>query len=190
MFTNHSNLIAFPYNTDYTTIQLQLPLILTEIISIDDPVYTFDEVMKGIDLNRYLVILKNDNRGRKGYNPVNLLKAVLFGFMLKGYVSTRELADLCRNDIRFRYLLGNVGCTPTHMTISNFINTYLTSSIEDILNDINKYIFNKCNVNTNVAYIDGTKLEANANKYSWVWKKLLLLIEINYLKSFHHFYLK
>ncbi len=165
---------GFPYNNNYTTIQLQLPLILSEIIDIDDPVYTFDDSRKGIDLKKYLVTNKSDNRGRKGYNPVNLLKVILFGFQLHGYVSTRELEGYCRNDIRFRLILGNSGSTPSHMTISNFINNYLLKSIEDIFKDINNYIFNKCNVNTNITYIDGTKIEANANKYSWVWKNASL----------------
>ncbi len=158
IFTTNINFNDFPYNTNYTTIQLQLPLILTEIISIDDPVYTFDEVMKGIDLNKYLVTDKSDNRGRKGYNPINLLKVVLFGFQLHGNISTREIADLCRNDIRFRYLIGNNGFTPSHTTISNFINNCLVNNIEDIFNEINSYIFDKCNVNTDIAYIDGTKI--------------------------------
>lgn len=37
--------------------------------------------------------------------------------------------------------------------------------------DINAYIFEEKSVDINHCYIDGTKIEANANKYSWVWKK-------------------
>ena len=43
--------------------------------------------------------------------------------------------------------------------------------MEDIFNDINSYIFGQLGVDLDHAYIDGTKLEANANKYTWVWKK-------------------
>lgn len=52
------------------------------------------------------------------------------------------------------------------MTFSNFINDYLTDSIENIFREINYYVIKKDNVD-----LDGTKLEANANKYSWVLKK-------------------
>lgn len=60
---------------------------------------------------------------------------------------------------------------PTFATIGNFIRDELTNSIEDIFISINKVIFEKDNVDINHTYIDGTKIEANANKYTWVWKK-------------------
>ena len=94
-----------PYNTNYTLFQLKLPLILEEIIEIDDPVYTFVNLIEEVNLNKYLVSSKKTCVGRTGYNPLTLFKVVLFAFQLKGYASTREIADLCRNDIRFRYLL-------------------------------------------------------------------------------------
>ncbi len=74
--------------------------------------------------------------------------------MTKGYTSLRELEALCKTDIRFMYLLRNENSTPTHMTFSNFINNYLKCSIEEIFYDINQYIFEKDNVNTDIAYID------------------------------------
>ena len=60
---------------------------------------------------------------------------------------------------------------PSHMTISNFIHKELSSSLEDIFNDINSDIFGRLGVDLERAYIDGTKIEANANRYTWVWKK-------------------
>ena len=39
------------------------------------------------------------------------------------------------------------------------------------LEDINSYIFAKDHVDLQHTYIDGTKIEANANRYTWVWKK-------------------
>lgn len=55
--------------------------------------------------------------------------------------------------------------------LDNFMNCCLADSIEIIFKEINKYIFEQEQVDTEHIYIDGTKLEANANKYSWVWKK-------------------
>lgn len=57
------------------------------------------------------------------------------------------------------------------MTISNFINKYLTDNIENIFKDIMNKIVEINNIDLDNAYIDGTKIEANANKYTWVWKK-------------------
>jgi len=156
---------------NYTPIQLRLPLVFDEDIKFDDPVYTFESVMRNINLIQYIKKDKEETRGRKGYNPITLLKVILFAFQLKGYASTREIEDLCYNDIRFRYLLQNENSFPTHMTIDNFMRNVLVNCIEDIFNEINTYIFNKEHVDLKHLYIDGTKIEANANKYSWVWKK-------------------
>lgn len=154
------------YNNIY---QLKLPLEIEKIIEISDTVYTLCEVMDHIDLNKYLAV-KESRIGRKRYAPEILLKVILFAFMEHGYVSTREIEKLCKTDIRFMYLLQD-NPAPSHMTIDNFMNNCLIISIEDIFAQINEYIFSVENVDTDHIYIDGTKLEANANKYSWVWKK-------------------
>lgn len=57
------------------------------------------------------------------------------------------------------------------MTTDNFMNHCFTYNIVNIFNEINKYIFDVEKVDTDHIYIAGTKLEANANKYSWVWKR-------------------
>lgn len=154
------------YNTPY---QLKLPLEIEKIIEISDPVYTFCEVLNQIDLKRYLVI-KENKTGRKRFDSETLLKVILFAFMEHGYVSVREIEKLCKTDIRFMWLLQD-NDAPSFMTIDNFMNHCLSESISDIFNEINKYIFEQENVDLNHVYIDGTKLVANANKYSWVWKK-------------------
>lgn len=90
--------------------------------------------------------------------------------MENGYVSTRQIEKLCKTDIRFMWLLQDEKA-PSHMTIANFMNNVLCDSIENILSEINAYIFEKDYMDLEDVYIDGTKLNANANKYSWVWKK-------------------
>ena len=154
------------YNTPY---QLKLPLEIEKIIEISDPVYTFCEVLNHIDLKRYLVI-KENRTGRKRFDSETLLKVILFAFMEQGYVSVREIEKLCKTDIRFMWLLQD-NDAPSFMTIDNFMNHCLSESIGDIFIEINKYIFEQENVDLNHVYIDGTKLVANANKYSWAWKK-------------------
>lgn len=63
------------------------------------------------------------------------------------------------------------GATPSYRTFGNFINNEIADSIEEILVAINKEFIQKDNIDLNHLYIDGSKFEANANKYSWVWKK-------------------
>ena len=153
----------------YTPIQLKLPVDFEKIIEIDDSVYTFNEVMDHIDLQKYFVV-KVYKKGRPGYDRVKLLKIVLFAFMEYGYCSVRLIRKLCKTDIRFMWLLDDEEA-PSHMTIQNFIHNELSLSLEEIFNDINSYIFEEEAVDLSHAYIDGTKIEANANKYTWVWKK-------------------
>ncbi len=71
-----------------------LPLFLSDCLDLLDPVLTFDRLMGGIDLNKYLTDIPEYTTGRLRYNPVNMLKTVLFGFMTSGYCSLRELEDM------------------------------------------------------------------------------------------------
>lgn len=146
-----------------------LPMFISDFLDIYDPFLTFDKFMEGIDLAKYLDKLPAHETGRVRYNPVNMLKTVLFGFMTQGYMSLRELEDNCRINIRFMYLMDNE--RPSYRTFGYFINEVLADSIEDIFNEINQKIFEEERVDLNHIYIDGSKFEANANKYSWVWKK-------------------
>jgi len=125
--------------------------------------------MEGIDLSKYLAAVPEHITGRIRYNPVNMLKTVLFGFMTSGYCSLRELEDNCRVNLRFMYLMDRQ--TPSYRTFGYFINEVLRDSIEDIFADINHAIFEEEHVDLQHIYIDGSKFEANANKYTWVWKK-------------------
>ena len=156
-------------NNNYTLRQLKLPLEMEKLIDISDPVYTFCEVMDHIDLSRYFVE-KGCKTGRPRCDEQKLLKVILFAFMEHGICSLRYIEKLCRNDIRYMYLLDGMKA-PSFATFGNMIRKELTDSIEQIFLDMNTYIFEKVHVDLQHTYIDGTKIEANANRYTWVWKK-------------------
>ncbi|MBQ9314497.1 MAG: transposase [Clostridia bacterium] len=157
-------------NRNCTPKQLKLPLEIERIIEISDPVYSFSEIMDCIDLTPYFADKKGCKTGRPRYSYTKLLKIVLFAFMENGYVALRGIEKLCKTDIRYMWLLDDMPA-PTFVTIGNFIKDCLTAKIEDIFLAINKVIFEKEHVDLTHTYIDGTKIEANANKYTWVWKK-------------------
>ena len=146
-----------------------MPILISDYLDICDPVLTFDRFMGEIDLEKYLKNIPKHYTGRFRYDPVNMLKTVLFGFMTKGYISLRELEDQCKINLRFMYLMEHE--TPSYRTFGYFINEVIGDSIEEIFNDINQKIFEKEHVDLQHLYIDGSKFEANANKYTWVWKK-------------------
>lgn len=154
---------------NFTSKQLKLPLDLERIIDISDPVYTFSEVIDHIDLNKYLSE-KGGKIGRPRCEADKMLKVILFAFMEHGYVSLRRLEKLCKTDIRYMWILDEMQA-PSFMTFGNFIKNELFSSIDSIFKAINEYIFKEDHVDLKHIYIDGTKIIANANKYTWVWKK-------------------
>ena len=153
----------------YILEQARMPMFISNFLDPTDMVFTFNEVIRGVDVSKYLKRSDSSNLGRIGYNLVDMFKTVLFGFMDCGYVSLRNLEKKCKTDIRYMWLMHNE--QPTYKTFGNFINYYLKDNIENIFYDITKVLIQKDNVDLVHVYIDGTKLEANANKYTWVWKK-------------------
>ena len=149
--------------------QLKLPLDLEKIIDISDPVYTFSEVIDHIDLRMFFAD-GDCKMGRPKCDQEKLLKVILFAFMENGYCSLRTIEKLCRTDIRYMWLLDDMPA-PTFATFGNFIRNELSKSIDAIFTSVNKYIFEEEKVDLSHVYIDGTKIIANANRYSWVWKK-------------------
>ena len=136
----------------YTPIQLKMPVDMERMIEVTDPVYSFNEVLRHIDLKRYFVE-EEHKTGRPKYDEEKLMKVILFGFMEEGYVSTRRMEKLCKTDIRFLWLLDETPA-PSHMTIDNFINQQLKVCIEEIFLEINQYIFEKEAVDLRHIYID------------------------------------
>ena len=153
---------------DFSPTQGVIPAFLTDYLDICDPVVVFDEIMGRIDIEKYLRPLEQ-RTGRPRYNPVRILKVILFGFMDGGYASLRELEDRCRVDIRYKYLMGQE--MPSYRTFGHFIEDFLEDNAEELFRLINDEIFRQEGTDLTHLYIDGSKLEANANKYSGVWKK-------------------
>lgn len=153
----------------YNPKQTRIPVQIAEKLDICDPVLVFDGIMEEIAIWKYLRPEEYNPIGRPGYNRVNKLKTVLFGFMDKGYISLRELEDNCKVNLRYMYLMD--GETPSYKAFGDFINEELTESVEDIFKAVIAYIREKEGVDMQHLYIDGSKYEANANKYTFVWKK-------------------
>lgn len=110
---------------------------------------------------------QQNETGRDSYNPCRMFAAVLLAFAL-GHDSLREMESACRNDLRFIYVLE--GECPTYATFSNFINKGILPSIKEIYALLTKAIFKACGLAMDTCFIDGTKFEADANRYEFVWK--------------------
>jgi len=154
------------YTENYNTNQLVLPLNLGIILSPKSEVHTYLELMKGIKLEKYFG--NNSNKGRIPKNRVKIMNAILFGYMI-GFRSTRAIEQACINDIRFMYLIEGMAA-PSHTLINNVMNE-IKEKLDSLLLEINQEIIKRENLDLDKLYIDGTKIEADANKYTFKWRK-------------------
>ena len=106
-------------------------------------------------------------QGRKGYSPYNIFAATVYCFAFFN-ATLREIEEKCIFDLRVMYIMECY--IPDHSTFGNFINNYIVPYQHEIFACINKQIIKEFELDTSDCYIDGTKLEANANKYKFVWK--------------------
>ncbi len=107
--------------------------------------------------------------GRIEYPPRILLKILVYGYMRKIY-SSRELERACRENVCFMYLLGDER-VPDHNTIARFRSNYLAGNEQELLEQMVAMFKAWGFISLENVFIDGTKIEANANRYSFVWKK-------------------
>lgn len=88
---------------------------------------------------------------------------------MNGLYSSRKIEQACLRDINFMYLLGRERA-PDHATIARFCSQRLTGVVQDLFAQLTKLLADAGELSLEQAFIDGTKLEANANRYSFVWK--------------------
>lgn len=89
-----------------------------------------------------------------------------------GFGDLRSMESLCKHDIRFMYIMKEE--TPSFMAFERLLKDYLIEDIDHIFFDISQNIGKLMNIDKTVQYIDGTKFEANANKYSFVYKTRII----------------
>lgn len=127
--------------------------------------HLLDESGVGEILKKY--IKDNLKGGRPQYNPFNMFALILYSFAFTNG-SLRNIEEKCTYDIRYMYITNNI--KPSYATISNFINDIIKPNIDEIFSLVTKAIFNECKLSMDDVFIDGTKIEADANKYKFVWK--------------------
>ena len=156
---------------DYTqfrrTKQLVLPLETDHFIAPNESVRLFDHVMDELD---YTDLYRTYARkGRKpGTEPATMAKIAVYAYS-QGIYSTREIERACRYDLRFHYLLQRQK-GPDHNTICRFIGEHLGKCMEGLLNQLVRVLAEAGEITFDQIFLDGTKIEANANRYTFVWR--------------------
>ena len=102
-------------------------------------------------------------------SPRILLKIVLYSYM-NGDYSSRSMETNCKRDINFMYLLEGAA-VPDHATFARFRSIHFAPCAKRILAEMTNGLFDLGEISGETIFIDGTKIEACANKYTFVWKK-------------------
>lgn len=105
--------------------------------------------------------------GRPPVNPYDLIALILYAFAF-GKASLREMEDLCKFDLRAIYIMNYE--TPNYVTIGNFINDFFVPHRHKIFALLTRSLFTELNLSMDDAFLDGSKFEADANKFKFVWK--------------------
>jgi len=150
-----------------TEFQLILPIDTGVMIPVDDSVRLLNDILEQLN---YTTLYDCYSRvGRPPTPPKILFKILSYAYMNNIY-SSRKIEKACKRDINFIWLLGGEKA-PDHNTISRFRSRQLVKVIEDLFYQLIVKLARLDEVKYENIFIDGTKIEANANKYSFIWKK-------------------
>jgi transposase len=156
---------------DYTTYrgyyQIKLPIETEIMIPADDPVRLLSAFVEGMDLSE---LYATYDRIRKNQaTPRQMLKIMIYASMNRLF-SSRDIETACKRDINFMFLLEGMPA-PDHSTIARFISLHLSACSKAILSDVTSILHRLGEISGKTIFIDGTKIESCANKYTFVWKK-------------------
>ena len=146
--------------------QVVLPLNLGICIPEGDFVFKVAEICEELD---YTKLFNTYVRKWRKVNPITLFEILVFGYMEHLY-SGRDIEKACKTDIRFMWLL-NGEPAPSHATISRFQDERLSEVMEGLFYQFVEKLYEMGEVKFKNLFVDGTKIEAYANKYTFVWKK-------------------
>ncbi len=162
--TKHINLQK-NYSLNQSGYQLKLPLNIETIIPEDDSVRLLSQFVEAMDLTDLYSTYERINL----VSPRTLLKIVLYSYM-NGDYSSRSMEINCKRDINFMFLLEGAPA-PDHATFARFRSIHFAPCARRILAEMSNALFDLGEISGETVFIDGTKIEAAANKYTFVWKK-------------------
>ena len=160
------------YHKNYTEFgepyQLVLPLNLEGLVPNDDSVRLLSHELE--DLNYSLLYQAYSAKGRNpAVDPKTMFKILTYAYSQNIY-SSREIETACKRDINFMWLLAGKKA-PDHSTIARFRTGFLADACEDLFYQMVRRLEQMNELSKETVFIDGTKLEACVNKYTFVWKK-------------------
>jgi len=142
------------------------PVNIFDKIPDNHPVRLVDTVVNSLDISA--ILKKYKGGGTSAYHPRMMIKVLFYSYLSNVY-SCRKIAKALGENIHFMFISGN--STPDFRTINDFRGKILKDSIKTLFAEVVKMLIDMGYVSLDVQYIDGTKIEAKSNKYTFVWRK-------------------
>lgn len=162
-----NKLLQKDYTLSSLYYQIKLPLDVELLIPADDPVRLLSAFVEGMELSdlyqTYGKIKKNQA------TPRQLFKIMVYASMNRIY-SSRDIETACHRDINFMYLLEGKP-VPDHATFARFLSLHFAQCSKKTLAELSQLLYSLGEISGKTIFIDGTKIESAANKYTFVWKK-------------------
>ena len=109
-------------------------------------------------------------KGRNPKVPPKILFKVMVFAAAQGVYSLRSISEQCRVNIEYMWLLEGYPA-PSHMTFGRFFHRIPIAVLRQLFVQFVHQLSLLDSVDFTEWYIDGTKMEANANRYTFVWRK-------------------
>ena len=145
-----------------------LPPDLNDLIAGNHPVRVVNAVLDKIDITPLIRLYKPG--GTSSYHPRMLLKVLVYGYINNVY-SSRKIEEAVSQNIHYMWLSGM--SKPDHNTINRFRGKRLQETLKPIFTQVVLLLCEEGLLSIKDLYTDGTKIEANANRYTFVWGKAI-----------------
>lgn len=143
-----------------------LPPTWEELIDTNDPVRLVNSVVDRLDLDQLLK--KYHTKGAPSYHPRLLLKVLVYAYMNNIY-SSRRIEEACRTHLHLIWLCG--GQRPDHNTINRFRTDRFGKVLKEVFSQVVHLLVEQGLTSLEEIYVDGTKVESVAGRYTFVWRK-------------------
>jgi transposase len=143
-----------------------LPPSLEELIPEGHLVRVVYKMIEGID--RKVLESQYKGGGTSAYDPQMLLKVIVYAYTQRVFSSRRITKEL-RENVNYMWLSGMN--RPDHRTINRFRGKVMKAVIDEVFYGIIEQLMEQGYVNLESYFVDGTKIEANANRYTYIWRK-------------------
>ena len=145
---------------------LLLPPRLEEMIPADHLVRVVNRVVEEMEISALIKQYKGG--GTSAYHPRMMLKVLIYAYVERIY-SSRGIAKALRENVNFMWLSGMN--QPDHRTLNGFRGERMKGAIEEVFASVVEVLIKAGHIQLENYYLDGTKIEANANKHRVVWAK-------------------